>query len=213
MNNIDVLRDLPPSLSTDEKAEAIAKAATEWLLQVDKGTKTLNLFDDWSQMPDGVLKHLAWAYHVDGWSDRLPRKKRETLVKSAINWHRHKGTVGLVETVVTELYQDAKLQENWEYGGRPYHFRILLGGLAMDKEFRATLLERIRDVKNTRSILDGLYYLQNVESESIHVGAYLKPGGGFTTVKTSTDVDIELASPTGSVGAYLMPRSAKTYLS
>lgn len=204
MNDIDILRDTPPSLQDDTSIRALAEGITRQLLKVDAAIKAIELWDDLSTVSDSLLKHLAWQFHVDDWSDSASRAQRENLVKKAIDWHRHKGTVGMVEDAVSTFYQDAALQENWEYGGEPYHFRIVLYGNQMDTKQRLKLLTQIKNLKNTRSWLDGLFYEQKPDAAQMYVGAAIVAGGGLTRISASTEVSFDIPASALTVGASVL---------
>ena len=192
MSDINLLRDCPPSISSDEQIQALAQALTAQMVAVDEVIQKIVLWDDFSGLSDGILKHLAWWLHVDTWDDSAVRSRREATIRNALEWHRHKGTMGMVESVLSAIYQDSALQEAWEYGGEAYHFRVLLFANQMDIGSRSKLLTQIQDIKNTRSWLDGLYYLQEPGCSPIYLSGWCFAEGGNTVIEANMDADIQV---------------------
>ena len=82
---------------------------------------------------------------------------RRELVKKSIDYHRHMGTNYAVDGVIKTCFQNAEIQENWEYGGNPYCFKVITihAGIP-DEDELGRIVQAINSVKNTRSSLDGL---------------------------------------------------------
>lgn len=61
-------------------------------------------------------------------------------------------------------YED-KVEEWWDYGGKPYHFRLLISQDAstLDAVKYATVLSLVAYYKNLRSVLDSVTVLQRHE--------------------------------------------------
>ncbi len=209
LSDIDILRDTPSSIAEDEQIQALAQSFTEQLLRVNSAIEHIVLWDNLSDFTDNQLKHLAWWLHVDTWDDNYVRSKREELIRQSISWHRRKGTPGMVEEIVKSIYLQAEIQENWKYNdGKPYHFRIVLHGQSMDIESRTKLLHLIRQVKNVRSWLDGLYYLTEIETRK-YIKGYCRESFA-TNIPANTSIDINVQESGIYTGGYVMPESIIT---
>lgn len=115
----------------------------------------------------------------------------------------------MVEEIVKSIYLQAEVQENWKYnGGKPYHFRIVLHGQSMDIESRTKLLHLIRQVKNVRSWLDGLYYLTEIETRK-YIKGYCRESFA-TNIPANTSIDINVQESGIYTGGYVMPESIIT---
>ena len=106
-----------------------------------------------------ALPHLAWQFHVtdnEGWKLAITEAEKRRLIKNAIPAHKIKGKVKGVKFVLETLGFLVELQEWFEYGGDPYHFKI---GLSLvDREYDSetfnNLINLIDEYKNVRSVLD-----------------------------------------------------------
>jgi len=89
------------------------------------------------------------------WSEEIKRN----VVRSSVQVHRRKGTVFAVKEAVRAVYSDSEIQEWFQYGGNPYHFKI--GVFAGSGEgFSYQLTDEIKAVafsaKNVRSKLEAV---------------------------------------------------------
>ena len=85
--------------------------------------------------------------------------KRQTI-KDSVKIHRKLGTKYAVETALGAVYPGTKVKEWFEYGGKPYMFKVIIGatdsGVSADRQ--AAVLERVRFYKNLRSHLEAISY-------------------------------------------------------
>lgn len=109
-----------------------------------------------------ALPHLADQFHVmglEGWNAALTDESRRTLIKSAIELHRYKGTPYAVRLAIEQMGLSGRPVEWFDYGGNPFHFKISakipVGRAFTDADWQ-TLLDRIEDAKNVRSRLEGV---------------------------------------------------------
>jgi len=97
---------------------------------------------------------LAWQFHVDFYDPALPFDIRRELTANSLPWHMKKGTPGVVEEIVTAVFEDAVIDEWFEYGGMPYRFRISTEITNFTADVLNNLIIAIFTVKNTRSWID-----------------------------------------------------------
>ena len=115
------------------------------------------------ELPEEIVDELAWQYHVDFYDYSADIEKKRALVRQAIAWHKRKGTPAAVEEVCTAVFQTARVFENWEYGGEPYHFQVrLIEEAVPDEKVIDNLQRAIQQTKNTRSWLDGLSFYREL---------------------------------------------------
>ena len=85
----------------------------------------------------------------------LPASYRKQLA-NAIDLHKFKGTRFDVEKALGSLGVEGKLKEWFEYGGKPYHFKVEISSSnkRITPELRDKLLQLINEYKNERSWLE-----------------------------------------------------------
>lgn len=159
-----------PSSIDREPIKAIAKTWDETLAKF-MNTNTLLLWSSIDTESESVIDHLAYQLHVDDYDSGLPIATKRELVKNSIDIHRHKGTPYAVEKAVQTVYSDSKIAEWFEYGGKPYYFKVTLITAPLTGEADITKLVRaINTVKNVRSWLDGIEFIRRINFNKYFAG-------------------------------------------
>lgn len=150
---------LPPSISSDEEVQRTAKAIEENLNMASRLIPMTAVYARIDELPESVLDALAWQLHVDVYDEDMSLAQKRKLVKNAIKDHKYKGTPCAVKSVVEVLLNYAKVEEWYEYGGSPFHFRVSgESGPIPNGGKLQRLVDAINEVKNVRSWLDGVSF-------------------------------------------------------
>jgi phage tail P2-like protein len=109
---------------------------------------------------ESLIDEMAWQFHVDFFDPDVPlsMEVRRELAANSLDWHTRKGTPSVLEEIVKVVFEihDAKILEWFEYGGRPYTFRIETEITNITARRIGHLIAAIFSVKNTRSWLEGI---------------------------------------------------------
>lgn len=174
---------LQPPLASDERFTRLANLAAERFAQLDLTVLLIDLVD---LVDASALPSLAEQFHVqglEGWLFAQDERQKRKLIKQAIELHRYRGTPWAVRQVLRILELEGDISEWFEYGGKPYFFRMDVTIKARDlgeDEFNA-LVTMIHEYKNVRSKLEMLT-LWLVNQSQIPVIASTVLSGEITTV-------------------------------
>ena len=122
--------------------------------------QNLALFYNLEIQEDKVLDEIAWFFNIDKYRTDLDREIKIKLIKSAYWVHSKKGTKTAVISQLKNLNYEIKIEEWFEYGGRPFTFRLITGNESKDKNWLKNVLSLIEEYKNVRSILEAFYSLK-----------------------------------------------------
>ena len=186
MNNIitaeTLLSSLPQVLAEDENMYALASSIADLLAARVKEMDDLSIYANIDSLPEQLLDILAYDFKIDWWDADYSIEQKRRVLKSSWEVHKRLGTAGAVSRSVAAVYSGAKVEEWFDYGGRPYHFKLIIDvteqGLEPNKHKR--MLERVNWYKNLRSVLDEVSY------ESHSNGAFCVSG----CYETSRNMDI-----------------------
>lgn len=171
LDDVKLQHFLPSSIASDNNVKAISKAADEMLHGVAENTAAILLLPHLDELPEAVIDELAWKYHIDTYNADFDVTIKRELIRQSIGWHRRKGTPAAVTDMLNTIYSTAKLEEFWEYGGKPYHFRVIIGDDRLaSQQAVGDIVKTIRLSKNVRSWLDGVKFERNITSR-LYVGA------------------------------------------
>ena len=153
----DLGRIVPRFILQDRTGYAMAKAIEaglkDFLVICQEG---LDTWSDPDKMPEWRLDELAWEYGIPYDYDASEDIKRK-WIREVYPLSRLYGTAEGIARYMDAYLQDAKLEENWEYGGDPFHFRMNFQG-GWTPENIAWANKAIETVKNARSLLDGYHF-------------------------------------------------------
>lgn len=155
---------LPESINRDNVRE-VAKVVDEKLHELDAMSELVSIYPRIDKLSSNLIDALAIQLHVDFYNTTLPLDKRRTLVKNSILWHMKKGTKLAVEGVVSAAFESSTVQEWYEYGGSPYHFKITTECVTTEKGVLDEIRRAIDSVKNVRSWLDKIEFLLHLRDD------------------------------------------------
>ena len=169
----NLLRALPTVLQGDESMAALAASIASILAGRVEEIGGLCIYSRIDDLPEGLLDILAKDFKVDWWDgDYSLEEKRQTL-KDSWRVHRTLGTKAAVVAAISAIYPDTKVLEWWEYGGQPYHFRLLIDSTFenVDPEKHQRVMEKVNYYKPLRSVLDETEYYDAGASATVFTGA------------------------------------------
>lgn len=168
----NLMATLPLALRSDQSAVALAESIAELLAQRPAEIDRLRIYPAIDTLDEPLLDILARDFKVDWWdADYSLEEKRRTL-KGSWKVHKTLGTKAAVETAISAIYPNTKVLEWFEYGGKPYHFKILIDftGETWSEERPRQILKRVEYYKSLRSHLDGMEYTVRFENAALGVG-------------------------------------------
>lgn len=155
-----LLLSLPEAFAEDEGMAALADGIADILSRRPQEIEKIAMYPNVRELDEELCDTLAYDFKIDWWLDSMTlEEKRDTLAKS---WyvHKHMGTKASVQTALSTVYPDVVVEEWFEYGGQPYHFRIRIPTKesSVDPEKHERLMALVRFYKNLRSVLDSVEY-------------------------------------------------------
>ncbi len=156
----DFLKSLPPALRHDETIVALARVIANELSVTARQTQLDVIYANIDKLPESVLDVIAYDFKVDWYDYGYTLEEKRKTIKDSWNVHRKLGTKYAVETAISAIYEDTTVQEWWEYGGAPYHFKLILDATyeGVNPEKHQRVLDRVQYYKNLRSVLEGVEY-------------------------------------------------------
>ena len=112
-----------------------------------------------NQCPEHILPWLAWAVSVDVWNKDWAVETRRAVIRASLKVHKHKGTIGALKTALSAFsFDNIKVEEWFEYGGEPFHFKVLIEVLTTNFDILelTEVYSVIQSSKNVRSRLEAL---------------------------------------------------------
>jgi len=199
----DFVKYLPQPLTHDPKMVVLARAAARELLEVSGLAKTVLIYPRIDELPEELLDILAYDLHVDWYDYSYPIETKRNVLKSSVGIHKKIGTKRAVEKALSDVYKMATVEEWFEYGGEPYHFkvRVDIGNTGLAAETTKQIEEKMWFYKNLRSHCDGIFYAISTGRAEVKTAGFHKIGAKLK-VKPFLPAGIEAGSGK-AVEAYL----------
>ena len=196
-----MLFTLPPALKEDTSTEALAAATAEALADRLAEIDRLRIISNIDNLKEALLAILARDFKVDWWDPSYSLEEKRRTVKDSWRVHKTLGTKAAVETAIRAIYPLTTVEEWFEYGGEPYHFRLNID-ITSDSGDRARqrrVLERLNFYKSLRSHNDGVRYFlvpekswavagglfagsREIDRAKIAIPPLKRPGGEVITI-------------------------------
>ena len=156
----NLLASLPAVLANDDNMAALASAVAEVLAARVGEIERVSIYSQIDRLPNELLDILANDFKVDWWDANYTLEEKRRTLKDSWNVHRRLGTKAAVVLAISAIYPDTQISEWWEYGGKPYHFKLLIDATYEDVDpvRHQRVIDRVAFYKNLRSVLDEVEY-------------------------------------------------------
>ena len=164
---------LPQYMQSDDTAKAFEYAVQKQILRVVNQIKTLEIYTSINTQPEKVLDELGWQFNIPEYTSTLPIETKRNLIKTAILTHKQRGTPVAVERVVKDVFGDGYVEEWFNYGGEPYHFKVHTSNVSAGDEEAKLFESIIASSQNVRSYLEAVM-IETVVNGAIGFGGYIR---------------------------------------
>jgi phage tail P2-like protein len=166
--DVSIIPLLPPNLANDKSVRMMCEAFDSELRRLIADIPDIEIIPNLArkQITDNLLLDLlAWQFHCDFYSSDFSTEQKQNVILKSLDWHTRKGTLSVIEEIVSTVFSKSMIQEWFDYGGLPYRFRISTEELLPDMASRKNLIRVITSVKNIRSWLEMITSLINFDDE------------------------------------------------
>ena len=169
LTDVDLLRLLPQFMRDDKNAKAFAYAVQSQIVEVSLSIEHARLYSRIDQLSDEILDELAWQFNIVEYNSDFDLSIKRDLVKRCMESHYKRGTVESVEEVVKKIFGDATVEEWFNYGGAPYHFKIRTSNTSATDEMVQEVTRLVRETQSIRSYLEEVI-IEIIQSMSVYIG-------------------------------------------
>lgn len=168
------IQALPDVLQQDKRMAALASAVADALEQERGELSDVLLYPAIDTMPDELLNILAYDFKIDWWNENWSLDRKRQSLKDSWLVHKRLGTPSAVNLAIQAAFGAGKLEEWFEYGGAPHHFRVVCLSPEMAQTGYRAFLTLLAIVKRASSVLEAVV---------IHSGHEQRCHSGFCVVK------------------------------
>ena len=172
MSNItfDIKRLVPKYIYNDQNGYALSKAIERAFQYVaDRVEEGLAILQDPDKMPEWRLDELAEDYNIL-YDYNADIEVKRNWIKNAREYYSIYGTAAGIVQYLEAVFDTVNLEEWWEYGAEPFHFRVTVTG-EWSEENDAWAKKAIEATKNVRSVLDNIIFNSGSTETTLYVAA------------------------------------------
>jgi phage tail P2-like protein len=173
LNADNFLRTLPEVLQNDPSIQALASAIASELETLAQKVQLAEIYTHIDDLDETMLDALAADFKVDWWRPDASISEKRAALKASWYIHKHLGTKSAIETAVADYLGDGKVEEWFEYGGKPYHFRVSSKNNANIVAQYDSFMAVLDVVKRCSAVLDHIS-AQLAHSQKFYVGMAMK---------------------------------------
>lgn len=174
LNDVDLLALQPLFMQCDPTTIALCRALQPIMRDAARETRSALIIPAVDTLTEAALDELADELHVIWYDYDAPIDIKRAVIKASDLVHMAMGTPGAIERVGVQFFGDALVEEWWEYDAEPYHFRVSTRNIAKGSRNAALFAKIINDVKNVRSVFDGVFLDARVGTVSINAAAVMQ---------------------------------------
>lgn len=162
---------MPENLASQAEVRAIACAVGRQVEKLCAYSDAARTYAAIATMPEWLLDYMAVELRTPSYKESYSIKTKRALIQGSLLFYTQMGTPAAVNRIIETIFETGYIEEWYEYGGDPHHFRAYVGdggqvGPGELDEFRGIL----STVKRLSSWLDEIVTIAAFEPETIHTG-------------------------------------------
>lgn len=165
---------MPPGMQGEAEIKAYCAAFDAMFAIMVSAIGKLRIQTNIGGQDSDVTDLLAIEKHVDYYNRSLPLETRQNLVKNSGYIHKIKGTPAAVEKVARLVFGSAVMQEWFEYGGSPYHFRMLINEFPDSSSQIDEVKRAIASSQRLSSVLDSVNIIAATAKGTIYAAGVVQ---------------------------------------
>ena len=148
---------VPQFILNDKNGYALAKAIEAAVQYMnDRVQQGFDCLTNVGKMPEWRLDEMAWEFDLLYDYNAEIATKRDWIT-NAVQFYKLYGTAGGIIKYLEAVFDNVDLEEWFEYGGDPFHFRVTVSGEWSD-EVDDWTKKAVARVQNVRSVLDTIIF-------------------------------------------------------
>lgn len=176
---------LPENLSSIVEVQAFSYAVGSQIEKLCAYANNASTYAAIEALPGKVLDILAVELRTPAYDESYSMKVKRALIKGTMTFYMQMGTPAAVNKIIETVFESGYIQEWFEYGGSPHHFKACTQNPAITsadvEEFQSVL----STVKRLSSWLDEIVLDLSTEAANIYVGHWVHIGD-YITLKRAT---------------------------
>ena len=157
LSTLEFLKLLPQFMQNDDAVRGLAVGIDSIVPQLSAEIEKLSTWDSIDKLSDAELDELAWELNIPWYDKSATTDVKRNLVRDSDKVYKTLGTKWAVENVIGTYFGDGYIEEWYQYGGDPGHFRVYSANPTLTESQFAEFLSILSKVKRATAKLDGVF--------------------------------------------------------
>ena len=157
LSDLEFIRLLPEFMKGDDAVKGLAKGIDAIVPDLAASLSVLSTWDHIDELSEAELDALAWELNITWYDTGADIGVKRELIKNSDMVYRHLGTKWAVENVISTYFGEGYIEEWFQYGGDPGHFRVYSTNPTVNESKFAEFLNLLSKVKRASAKLDGVF--------------------------------------------------------
>ena len=167
-----LIATFPYSLSRDTDKLKLAVTVADGLVEMSVQLEYAMIFSRVDELPEEILDILAVDLNIQWYDNEADIECKRSTIKECMHINKYKGTKYAIEKALKSVYDDVRVIEWNEYGGEPYHYKIIIYDSSNDREKRDRVLDKVKYYKNLRSVLEETIFETGINTDIAVLAAF-----------------------------------------
>lgn len=165
---------MPQNIKDDPAVQAISFSISNMVKVIADASKKTSVYAVIDILEEDALDLLAVELRAKYYGELLTLKEKREIIKKTLLWYYKAGTLYAVQELTDFVFQDAGVEEWFQYCSEAYLFRLIVNVISQDVSLEKYMkfIKSVYGVKNTRSHLEAVIfrYMKKEEVKSVAAG-------------------------------------------
>lgn len=185
--NSNITDILPEVFADNVKVKALGYAIQKAMQRLIEYCENISVFAVIDTAPEDVLDLLAIELNTQYYDDSQDIEVKRNLIKNTLIWYMKIGTPASIEEAVVAVFGSGEIEEWFEYGGEPYHFKVNTSNINSTDEMIQQLTDIVSTMKNVRSHLESVV-VEVMQQLQLYNGCAVEVIADTTTIGIDMDI-------------------------
>ena len=170
LDKLDLMKVLPSFMHDDLTTKGMVYAIEKELKRIIESVPICQIYCNLENQSDEILDELANQFSISEYKTSYEREVKIKLIEGCFKTHYQRGTVASVLETCKKIYGNARIEEWFDYGGEPYHFKVFTSNPSSSDEMIKQLTETIESTQNMRSVIEQVV-VELSNSQNMYIGS------------------------------------------
>ena len=187
LSNSNITNILPESLSSNPKTKALGYALNKAMQRLVGYCQNIGVYAAIDTAPEQILDLLAVELNTPYYDDSMSVSVKRNLIKNTLVWYTNTGTPASVTEAVAAVFGNGEIEEWFDYGGEPYHFKVHTTTINSTDEMLQQLTDIVSMMQNVRSYLEEVI-VEVMQQLLLYNGCVVEVVTDSTTIGIDMDI-------------------------